>query len=81
MTERLTHVRAFRLLRQPDKWKRASRTFSDELQTKDDKVRFYSDESIIFRSPITGEELLVVNWFLWPLFSFFGHRLNKKVPV
>lgn len=81
MTERLTHIQAFRLLRQPDKWKRVYHVYDDELQTKDDEVRFYSDQSIIFRSPQTGKELLVVNWFLWPLFLFFSHRLNKRVPL
>jgi hypothetical protein len=81
MSKRLTHIQALRLLRQPDKWKRVYRVFGDELQTKDDAVRFYSDESITFRSPQTGKELLRVNLFAWPLFLFFGHRLNKRVPL
>ena len=76
----MTHMQAFRLILQPDKWKRGHRVYADELQTKDDEVRFYSDQSIIFRSPQTGKELLEVNGFLWPLFLFFGHRLNKRVP-
>ena len=81
MTERLTHLQILRLLMQPDKWKRIYYVYDDELQTKDDEVRFYSDQSIIFRSPQTGKELLEVNLFLWPLFLFFGHRLNKRVPL
>jgi hypothetical protein len=24
---------------------------------------------------------LEVNLFAWPLFLFFGHRLNKRVPL
>ena len=80
MIERLTHLQALRLLRQPAKWKRIYHVYDDELQTKDDEVRFYSDQSIIFRSQKTGRELLIVNIFFWPLFLFFGHRLNKRVP-
>ena len=77
----MTHMQALRLLMQPDKWKRVYHVYDDELQTKDDEVRFYSDQSIIFRSPQTGKELLIVNWFVWPLFLFFGRRLNNRVPL
>ena len=77
----MTHMQALRLLMQPDKWKRVDHVFDDELQTKDGEVRFYSDQSIIFRSPQTVKELLEVNGFLWPLFLFFGRRLNKMVPL
>jgi hypothetical protein len=77
----MTNLQALQLIRQPNKWKRVPSIFTDKLQTKDGKIWFFANEAICFRSTITDETILKVNIFIWPLFRFFSHRLDKRVPT